>query len=564
MGSADDLLLDFLSILQSSSLLEETLFRSLHFIVEKFGFPYGTLHTFDPPKGQVYTYSRDAIDDRWAHESIDPETLRASPFWEECQKLVGSRTKSELLREFPERLINPLYGKSFYGRVSDFLLVPLATGRKNQGLIKLVRNVDDPPLSSEEREVLELIGRLLGLDLARETAIRKERQLSLERATLLEIGRIITSRLEQEKTLPLITQKCRELVGVSRISTFLFDEKRKFLQVLYATDPEDPFVKLITGVDFEVDIRSEGVRSVFSEGKSYFTNDAFNDQSAPTALNRMFNIRSIMVIPIISHGKVIGAIYLDEPGLRHEFSEDDVRIMESVAAFVAIAIENARLFRESQDTEERVKELMLRLARTQEEERGHISRELSDSVYGKISEVVNRSEKLLERARGKMVLEELREALKSSSSFLAELKNVISDLRPADLEKQGFRKAIDELLAKYTAESGLRIEAHIDDEFKLDSLYENSLFRIAQEAFNNIHRHSRATRASFELHCEAGRVLLKIKDNGVGFDPDKASIKGGMGLIFMRERVELLRGSFELESFEGGGTRISISLPLPE
>jgi signal transduction histidine kinase len=88
------------------------------------------------------------------------------------------------------------------------------------------------------------------------------------------------------------------------------------------------------------------------------------------------------------------------------------------------------------------------------------------------------------------------------------------------------------------------------------------VFRIAQEALNNAIRHAQASRIVISLHCEQGRLQLEVDDNGVGFDNTGNIGHSSLGLSSMRERVALLRGSLEIHSKVGNGTRISVAVPI--
>jgi signal transduction histidine kinase len=107
------------------------------------------------------------------------------------------------------------------------------------------------------------------------------------------------------------------------------------------------------------------------------------------------------------------------------------------------------------------------------------------------------------------------------------------------------------------------VDKEIDEGLQLDSLYENSLFRIVQEALNNISRHASAARVSFSLHRGDGSILLEISDDGSGFDTASVSGQGGLGLIFMRERAEMMGGSFAIDSRAGRGTTLTLEVSLP-
>lgn len=137
-----------------------------------------------------------------------------------------------------------------------------------------------------------------------------------------------------------------------------------------------------------------------------------------------------------------------------------------------------------------------------------------------------------------------------------EVRRIMADLRPSILDDLGIIPAIDWFCREYQKiYSDLSVDHHIavsEDEVP-DSL-KTPIFRISQEAMNNIAKHSQASHANLSLLRESNKVVLKIEDNGQGFDLDTS--KRGMGLSTMKERAQLSGGSFELESKTGKGTTV--------
>jgi two-component system NarL family sensor kinase len=298
------------------------------------------------------------------------------------------------------------------------------------------------------------------------------------------------------------------------------------------------------------------------EGKTVYVEDARSDPRANNQFAQAFGMVSVLGVPVLSFGRVIGFILIDEPGRHHRFTDEDVRVMEGIAGFAAIAIENSRLYRESREQQERLSDLMLRLARTREDERSRISRELHDSMAQTLLEIIYRAEGLLGAEVGEHLRQELRGMLQSSRASLAELRRIITDLRPSSVEVLGLARAVSSLLDRYAVTYGLRIDKDIEEGLQLDSLYENSIFRMVQEALNNISRHAAAGRAGVSLRRDGEAIRLEVSDDGCGCDPASASDQGGLGLIFMRERAEMMGGSFEMVSGAGRGTVLRVEVPL--
>ena len=137
------------------------------------------------------------------------------------------------------------------------------------------------------------------------------------------------------------------------------------------------------------------------------------------------------------------------------------------------------------------------------------------------------------------------------------------NLRPFELDRIGFKKAVEAMISKISDSSGTRYFKDIDE---LDGVLNNTaliyLYRLIQEGLNNILKHAEASVVMLEVKREGDRVRLQLDDNGKGFDPSGARV--GLGLSGMEERAKLLGGEFQLASAPGEGTRIRIVIPLSD
>jgi PAS domain S-box-containing protein len=145
---------------------------------------------------------------------------------------------------------------------------------------------------------------------------------------------------------------------------------------------------------------------------------------------------------------------------------------------------------------------------------------------------------------------------------VAEGRRVMSGLRPPILDEAGVVLAIAYLIAEQSAPGELQIDlTHRVSFERLEPLLEGTIFRIVQEALNNVKRHSRASRAEVKLCERDGRLQIEVRDWGVGFDPSQAS-QGHFGLEGIRKRAALMGGQAKIESSPGQGTRVVVDLPL--
>jgi len=210
----------------------------------------------------------------------------------------------------------------------------------------------------------------------------------------------------------------------------------------------------------------------------------------------------------------------------------------------------------------------LQVLKAQEDERRRIAQELHDDPTQILLVIANRAQALVSEGLGaedpqkKQELEWIRDTTVSVSE---NLKRICLDLRPSMLDDLGLIAALRWEVKELNHISPVRASLEVEGtEYKLSPEKEVTLFRIVQEALNNIRRHSQATIAQVKVQFTPDRVAIFIKDNGKGFPVEKKAsglaADGKLGLLGMRERTQLLNGIFDIKSEPGQGTRISIEV----
>lgn len=208
-----------------------------------------------------------------------------------------------------------------------------------------------------------------------------------------------------------------------------------------------------------------------------------------------------------------------------------------------------------------------RLVDAHEGERKRIAVELHDGLSQSLVIIRQRATICLQAKDDPMRQEEQLEAIsEAATAVIDEVRGIVYDLRPVQLDLLGLTNSLHELLDKISRTHQLPIErdlAELADQLSPD--IENNLYRIVQEALNNIVRHAHATRVSIALWREENKLLLTIADNGCGFTVDPSrDLRGstGLGLTSMRDRVRVLHGELQIESSPNNGTTITIQIPL--
>ena len=221
---------------------------------------------------------------------------------------------------------------------------------------------------------------------------------------------------------------------------------------------------------------------------------------------------------------------------------------------------------------EELRHLSSKLLSAQEEERKRVAGEIHDTIGSCLSAVMLKVQDVLGQTEQNpnAAAEPLRTLIPVVQESIDECRRIQMDLRPSMLDDIGILATLSWFCRRYqTIYPGIRIEQEMDmQEGEMSKPLKIVIYRVIQEAMNNIAKHSKADFVCLSLRKRDDKLELVLQDNGRGFDQEKAhsqeSTKRGLGLSSMRERVELSRGSFAIESTEGKGTIIRASWPLSE
>ena len=220
---------------------------------------------------------------------------------------------------------------------------------------------------------------------------------------------------------------------------------------------------------------------------------------------------------------------------------------------------------ELRESQEQLQELTSQLIMAQENERRRIARELHDD-FGQSLALLSVEIDLLGQSPPKSRAE-FRLSAEAMSARVRQLSSSIHDLshqlHPLKLEQLGLVAAVRGLCKELSHSHGIRIEFIHDNVFEPTSQEAAvCLYRIVQEALRNAIRHSGARQAMVELQGAEDEICLRIRDDGVGFDPGSAAASGGLGLVSMRERLRAVQGAIAIDSQPSAGTTIHVRLPL--
>jgi signal transduction histidine kinase len=292
----------------------------------------------------------------------------------------------------------------------------------------------------------------------------------------------------------------------------------------------------------------------FQTGNHVFVNIRESDPEEATRQLQGYpwieGVTSLFVVPLRVETKVIGVInILDKPG---EMTQEDMRIIDLFADQAAMIIEHVRLQHQSEQ-----------LAVL--EERQRLARELHDSVTQALYSVTLYADaaRMAFSAKKWEALEtNLQEVRNMAREAMYDMRLLVFELRPFMLEKEGLVSVLRARLAAVEDRAGLKTEVLVEGERRLPIVIEEELYRIAQEGLNNVVKHAAARRVQIHMRYDENSVSVEMIDDGMGFDTETLDQSGGFGLQGIKERVQRLGGSLEIESAPMKGTRLKVRVPI--
>ena len=396
----------------------------------------------------------------------------------------------------------------------------------------------------------------------RERLRAEAEQRSTELASLLTVSRSVASTLERQPLLDAILDALGNVVEYSGAIIFTRDDAPDRLVFGHMRGPASFSWDEARSMEYPVaDLQPIWER--LARDEPIILDDVRADTPDACLFRRLVGaagtelaagpygfIRSLMWVPLVSRGRLIGMLSVAnaQPGA---YGPASAELALAIGRQAAVALENARLHERAR-----------RAAALEERER--LARDLHDSVtqslYG-ASLYAEAASRALADGDVEPAGENLREVRDTLQEALGEMRLLLFELRPPLLDELGLAGALHARLQAVEARAGLTTE--FQDQANAQRLpqdVEQELFRVAQEALNNVLKHAHATRVTVRLEVSPRDVLLEIADNGMGFAP-RLDGGGGFGLSGMRERIVRLAGMLHIDSAPGAGTRVRATIP---
>ena len=395
----------------------------------------------------------------------------------------------------------------------------------------------------------------------------------LQRQTILalnQFGQVVTSSLKLDDVLARIMEQVTALLDSEGVAIIMpeGDDRLKFAAVcgIGAAQLKDSTMPNDTGVAGHVIQTGEAVW-LNSEGCNVPGLGIYRQIESVSE----FHSQSLLACPLISGGETIGVLEAahSQPDA---LTADDLTVLCAAAHWAAIAISNAQLHEQAQ---------FLREQRAALEERARLARELHDAVTQSLysmTVLAGAWRRQIEAGNLAPQRDHIAELGDLAQNALREVRLLIYELRPTELEEEGLIGALYRRLETVEQRSGIQARLIVMDDagkpyqlptdgraamvefYRLPPSLELALYRIAQEALNNVLKHSGATTVTVRIRLGAKRMSLEIEDNGRGIYAEDRPRKGaGFGMLGLKERAKQLGGYFSIVSAPTTGTTIRVT-----
>jgi signal transduction histidine kinase len=288
----------------------------------------------------------------------------------------------------------------------------------------------------------------------------------------------------------------------------------------------------------------------------------FGSDADLARLTGLHGCRSLLAAPLAHGGETIGIMLFGHPWAG-VFGESEAALLGALAEQTMIALHNARRFQDLSGERDRIQEL-------QEEARRRLARDLHDGPTQSLATIAMRASfarRLLRRDVGAAEVE-MGRAEDLARRTTREVRHMLFTLRPLILESQGLVSALQQLADKTGSLTGREVVMEIENEAVdgLETSRQGMVFFVAEEAVNNARKHAEAEHIWVRMRRQAGALVMEIEDDGVGFNVGAVDAsyaqRGSLGMVSMRERTELLGGTLSVDSAEGRGTTVRLTVPL--
>ena len=437
--------------------------------------------------------------------------------------------------------------------IKSAITAPLKSEGEVNGILAIAMRTEHH-FSDTDQEFLESIGGQLGMAIRNATLYEQSQFQNRELSALLAVGKVTTSSFDLDE---LLGRSLDTIIGVTSADAAEVwlpeGNERLIMQCHRGVHPE----AFSERTSFRI---GEGIPGIVAQSKETIL---VHDLPADTRFMQQKVIEAgfhtFCALPLVYQDKLVAVLSVVALSANAIKGQRELSLLEGIGEWLALAIENTRLYLEVQD-----------LAVLQERER--IAREMHDGMaqlLGYINTQTIAVKKFLSDERLEEAREELTKMEEITQDLYADVREGILGLRIAAGRQDGLLPILREYIERYMDISGIQVEIKITPEAELARLIpsvEVQLIRIIQEALTNVRKHSGATSVSIIFERNDNQIRAVVADDGQGFEITHLPSAGKprFGLHTMRERAEAIGGTLSINTTPGQGTRVEIIMPVPK
>jgi two-component system, NarL family, sensor histidine kinase DevS len=431
--------------------------------------------------------------------------------------------------------------------MKTFLGVPIMLRGVAYGNLYLTDKEGGSDFVEEDEELVTLLAAQAAVAVENARLYESATTWSQQLESLNEIGGALVSELQLDPLLDLVVRRLRELIDARVVAIAL--PNGEGLRIA-AADGEG--ASAIAAVESLAADSKSG--RVLERGRSEHVDSLLDDPEVDQDVTCRLGASTGLYVPLVVRERAIGVLVAhDKVTPDPRFTSADLRLAEQFATRAAIAVDLSRRV---------ARDALRRVVAGQELERRRLARELHDETGQALTSILL-GLRAVEESEGedetRKATSELRELVVAT---LQEVRRLAVRLRPKALDDFGLAPALERLTQTFAEATELHValEARLGEE-RLPAEVETTLYRIVQEALTNIVKHAEATNVSILLVRRNATATVVIEDDGKGFEPERLR-EGGLGLLGMRERVELHDGRLTVETVPGSGTTLVAEVPV--
>ncbi len=353
-----------------------------------------------------------------------------------------------------------------------------------------------------------------------------------------------------------------KVIHASNAYLFIVDERRGSFVGVAASSP---YGDVVRGMDLRMNLPH--IVTLTARNRYPFAiENVLRDEKVGKKWQDHFQSKSLLSVPLIRKERVIGVLVLDDVRCFRRFTPQEIQKVVGLSHQIALAIENATAHHSALQHVERLQSASAAIFNLEEEEKRRVANEIKNGVDGPLSGLHADLKRLDQGSVDPEMKGTLAEMSKAVSSAQAEVQRLVSFLHPVGLNESGLVPTLRMYTENLAKKENIRIQLQVSGFEKRSSQKMELLFyRVVQQALTNVVQHAKAESVIVTLDRKESAATLCVTDDGIGFNVKRYFMslpRGGVGILGMKERVELMGGTFFIDSAPGQGTRLSIKVPL--